>query len=221
MDFKMAGTSHGITALQADLKIPGLPIKVVMETIVKGSQAKQQILKKMSETIKKKRPEKKDNWPVVEKFEVPAHLRSHFMGLGGRNLQKITSETGVTLVPSDDNMFDVFAPNKVFDFTVAFPWVHLSAIDTPVWYCFLKLVTPFPLQTALIEAKEMMSSLLMDTREPNLDFGGVYTAKIVELRENGVMITLYPNMIPILLHNTQLDQRKVRKEGMIAPISPK
>lgn len=55
----------------------------------------------------------------------------------------------------------------------------------------------------------MMNSLLIDTREPTLDFGGVYTAKIVELREAGVMVVLYPTMTPTLLHNSQLDQRRV------------
>lgn len=45
MDFKLAGTAKGITALQADIKIPGMPLKVVMETIVQGFLAKTHILK--------------------------------------------------------------------------------------------------------------------------------------------------------------------------------
>ncbi|XP_003743636.2 polyribonucleotide nucleotidyltransferase 1, mitochondrial [Galendromus occidentalis] len=175
MDFKIAGSSKKITALQADVKIPGLPIRVVMETISEGIQGTNEILKTMRKTIPKARSKKKDNWPVVEKFEVPAHKRSQLVGLAGRNLRKITAETGVTLVPLDDNAFDVFAPN----------------------------------QTALLEAKEMMNSVLAESREPTLEFGGVYTAKIVEVRESGVMIQLYPNMTPTLLHNSQLDQRKV------------
>jgi polyribonucleotide nucleotidyltransferase len=43
----------------------------------------------------------------------------------------------------------------------------------------------------------------------NIDFGGIYTAKIVEIREIGVMVTLYSSMPPALLHNSQLDMRKV------------
>lgn len=45
MDFKLAGTAKGITAIQADLKIPGLPLKVVMETITQGFTAKAHILR--------------------------------------------------------------------------------------------------------------------------------------------------------------------------------
>lgn len=59
------------------------------------------------------------------------------------------------------------------------------------------------------EAKEMINLVIKKDREPNLDFGGVYTAKIVEIRDLGVMVTLYPSMPPTLLHNSQLDQRKV------------
>lgn len=59
------------------------------------------------------------------------------------------------------------------------------------------------------EAKEVIQSLLKADKEPQLEFGGIYKAKIVEVREIGVMVTLYPSMVPALLHNSQLDQRKV------------
>ncbi|OQR67607.1 polyribonucleotide nucleotidyltransferase 1 [Tropilaelaps mercedesae] len=113
MDFKIAGSAKGITALQADMKVPGLPLKVIMETIMQGFSAKAHILKIMSNTISTAREVRKDNWPVTEKLEVPAHKRSHFLGLGCRNLKRITAETGVTFIPLDDNTFDVFAPNQV------------------------------------------------------------------------------------------------------------
>ena len=55
----------------------------------------------------------------------------------------------------------------------------------------------------------MVASLLTAETEPQLEFGAIYKAKIVEVREMGVMVTLYPTMVPALLHNSQLDQRKV------------
>lgn len=56
-----------------------------------------------------------------------------------------------------------------------------------------------------------MTSILMSLdKEPTLDFGGIYSARIVEIRESGVMVQLYPTMQPTLLPNSQLDQRKVR-----------
>ncbi|KAH7972249.1 hypothetical protein HPB52_009899 [Rhipicephalus sanguineus] len=282
MDFKMAGTKKGITALQADIKIPGLPLKVVMEAIQQATggfvsidptfdcvhlagaglhadlatilpawlllrprlgvvvvlgletappmtastgsgsvhlagaglhadlatilpawlllrprlgvvvvlgletappmtastgsgKGKSEILKIMNDVISKPRTQKKDNWPVSERLEVPVHQRARFVGLGGHNVKKLTAETGVQLSAIDDTCFEMFAPN----------------------------------QDAMNEAKEMVEQFLKEEREPTLEFGAVYTAKIVEIRESGVMVTLYPTMTPTLLHNSQLDQRKV------------
>ncbi len=66
-----------------------------------------------------------------------------------------------------------------------------------------------PNQDALVEAKEQIEKILKEPNEPQLEFGGIYKAKIVEIREIGVMVTLYDSMVPALLHNSQLDQRKV------------
>lgn len=55
MDFKLAGTKKGITALQADIKIPGLPLKLVMEAVVQACDAKSDILDIMNQVIDKPR----------------------------------------------------------------------------------------------------------------------------------------------------------------------
>jgi len=50
---------------------------------------------------------------------------------------------------------------------------------------------------------------MIEQSEPQLEFGAIYKARVVEVREIGVMVTLYPSMQPALVHNSQLDQRKV------------
>lgn len=79
----------------------------------------------------------------------------------------------------------------------------LSQQDDNVYLIFA------PNQTAMDEAKEVIDKLLTAEAEPQLEFGAIYTAKIVEIRDIGVMVVLYPNMQPALIHNSQLDQRKV------------
>ncbi|OXU19193.1 hypothetical protein TSAR_001961 [Trichomalopsis sarcophagae] len=175
MDFKIAGTKKGVTALQADIKIPGLPLKIVMESLEQASEAKTQILNIMNEAISKPRTDKKNNMPVTETIEVPAHLRGKLLGIGGTNIKKIFLQTGVHINQEEDTKFVLFAPNE----------------------------------TAMDEAKETINQLTKQEREPTLEFGGIYTAKIVEMKDIGVMVTLYPSMPPALLHNSQLDQRKV------------
>ncbi|EEC11716.1 polyribonucleotide nucleotidyltransferase, putative, partial [Ixodes scapularis] len=177
MDFKMAGTKKGITALQADIKLPGIPVKVVMEAIQQATEGKSEILRIMNEVISKPRAQKKDNWPVSEKLEVPPHQRARFVGLGGYNIRKLTAETGV-------NFFFIYSSIK-----------YKCRNYTPADYSKIKNTNAF--------------TLIRMIQKPNLEFGAVYTAKIVEIRESGVMVKLYPTMVPTLLHNSQLDQRKV------------
>lgn len=95
MDFKLAGTKKGITALQADFKLPGVPLKIIMEAVLQATDAKSHILDIMAQTINKPRKDKKEIWPISEKLQVEAHKRAKFIGLGGANLKKLTAEAGV------------------------------------------------------------------------------------------------------------------------------
>ncbi|KAM4693802.1 polyribonucleotide nucleotidyltransferase 1, mitochondrial [Discoglossus pictus] len=176
MDFKMAGTSKGITALQADVKIPGLPLKIVMEAIQQATVARKEILQIMNKSISKPRTNKKENSPVVETVQVPLSKRVRFVGPGGYNLKKLQAETGVSVTQIDEETFSVFAP------------------------------TP----SAMHEAREFINEVCKDDQEHQLEFGAVYTVTITEIRDIGVMVKLYQNMTPVLLHNSQLDLRKIK-----------
>lgn len=92
--------------------------------------------------------------------------------------------------------------------------VQLTAEDETIFTIFA------PSQSAMDEAKEQIERLLKVENVPELQFGAIYTAKIVELRDIGVMVTLYANMPPALLANSQLDQRKVTdRQQLCAPKS--
>nr|XP_023683906.1 polyribonucleotide nucleotidyltransferase 1, mitochondrial [Paramormyrops kingsleyae] len=176
MDFKMAGTNKGITALQADVKIPGLPLKIVMEAIQQATVAKREILTIMHKTIAKPRASRKDNGPAVETVRVPISRRARFVGPGGYNLRRLQAETGVTISQVDEETFSVFAP------------------------------TP----GAMSEAQEFITEVCKDDQEQQLEFGAIYTATITEIRDIGVMVKLYPNMTAVLLHNSQLDHKRIK-----------
>ena len=94
MDFKIAGTKKGITALQADIKVPGISLKIVMEALQRSADAKSDILSIMNDTLGRPRGVK-DNIPVLEKLTIPPHKRSKVMGTGGMNIRKIQAEAGV------------------------------------------------------------------------------------------------------------------------------
>lgn len=81
--------------------------------------------------------------------------------------------------------------------------MQVSQIDDTTFQIFA------PSQSAMEEAKEVIDKWLTTERVPELEFGGIYKATVVEVRDIGVMVKLYPGMPPALLHNSQLDQRKV------------
>merc|ERR1719357_378292 len=112
MDFKLAGTRNGVTALQADIKLPGLPFSVVKESMDKGHAGISRILDIMSQCISK--PVKaKPNWPVSKSLPVPVHKRGKFLGPGGINLKRLMVDTGVQVTPhpTDQGTWNLFAPN--------------------------------------------------------------------------------------------------------------
>lgn len=83
--------------------------------------------------------------------------------------------------------------------------VHLSETEPNVFNIF----APSPM--SLSEAEELIKSQLAPKTIPNLEFGGIYVAQIVEMKENGVMVTLYDGMKPTFIHVAQLDSRRVSK----------
>uniref|UniRef100_A0A8D8L084 polyribonucleotide nucleotidyltransferase n=1 Tax=Culex pipiens TaxID=7175 RepID=A0A8D8L084_CULPI len=181
MDMKVAGTRRGMTAIQADIKVPGIPLKVVMESLQKAMEARFKILDLMNESISTVRTLKKDCWPVTDKLQIEPHQRSKLLGPGGINIRRLYLETGVQLSQEDENQFRIFAPSEV----------------------------------AMHEAKEYLETLMKTEKVPDLEFGAIYTAKIVEMKDTGVMVTLYPSMPPALLHNSQLDQRKIAHPSVL------
>ncbi|XP_045502579.1 polyribonucleotide nucleotidyltransferase 1, mitochondrial [Colias croceus] len=181
MDFKVAGTKKGITALQADIKIAGLPLKVVMESVQKACDSKSKIIDIMNQCIDKPRDVNKDNMPVIEEIEVEVHKRAKLLGVGGINLKKLYVETGVQISPVDETRYSVFAP-------------------TPA---------------AMDEARARVATWLAAERTPELEFGAIYSAKVVEVKDIGVLVTLYSGMTPALVHNTQLDHRKIMHPSVL------
>lgn len=181
MDFKVAGTKKGITALQADIKLAGLPLRVVMEAVQRACDAKAKIIDIMNQCLDAPRQGLKENMPVIEEIEVEAHKRPKLLGLGGSNLKKLYVETGVQVTPVDETKYSVFAPSR----------------------------------PAMDEARSRMASWLTSERTPELEFGAIYKARVVEVRDIGVLVTLYPGMSPALVHNTQLDHRKIMHPSVL------
>ena len=109
MDFKVAGTDTGITALQMDMKIHGLPIAVIAEAITKARAARLHILDKMLAVIDKPREEMSPFAPRLLTIKIDPDQIGMVIGPGGKNIKGITEQTGAKIDISDDGTVTISA----------------------------------------------------------------------------------------------------------------
>ncbi len=104
MDFKVAGTEQGITAIQLDIKLGGIGLQVCQEAIVKAREARLVILKKMQEIIAEPRQEMSPYAPRIESFNIHPDKIREVIGAGGKVINQIIDQTGVDIDIEDDGL---------------------------------------------------------------------------------------------------------------------
>lgn len=102
MDFKIAGSAKGITAIQLDVKIDGLNLKMIEETFDQAKEGRAFILGKMLDTIADSRAEVSKYAPRVTVMHIPPKKIGEVIGSGGKTINKIIDETGVAIDIEDD-----------------------------------------------------------------------------------------------------------------------
>lgn len=102
MDFKVAGTKNGITAIQLDIKIDGLTDEIVHETLGRAQIARMKILEIMLAVIPTPRPKLSQYAPKVEVVHIPVEKIGEVIGPGGRVIRNIMASTNTTLDVEDD-----------------------------------------------------------------------------------------------------------------------
>lgn len=129
MDFKCTGTTEGITALQMDMKVHGLPVDILRDALKQAKQGRAKILDHMLQTLSAPRPELSPYAPRIEKLMVAQDKIGTIIGKGGETINKITSETGVE-VNIDESGLVTFASNDAEKMKQAVDWVK-SLIEEP------------------------------------------------------------------------------------------
>jgi len=107
MDFKSAGTSKGITALQMDMKVHGLPVSILKEALLAGKIGRAHILESMVETLAQPRTELSPYAPRIEKIKINPEKIGAVIGKGGEVINKITAETGALIDIKEDGLITV------------------------------------------------------------------------------------------------------------------
>lgn len=131
MDFKVAGTSNGITALQMDMKVHGLPIEVLAQALLQGKEARAHILEHMLSVLPEPRKELSPYAPRVESIKINPDKIREVIGKGGETIQKITGETGTEIDIKDDGTVMIASPDGA-SIEKAIQWIKNITEDPEV-----------------------------------------------------------------------------------------
>ncbi len=110
MDFKVAGTRKGITAIQMDVKVDGVPVKILTEAMTDAKKAREHIIDKIEEVIEKPRATLKPTAPQILSTTIKPEQIGMVIGSGGKTIKEIQETTGAELSIDDDGI--VYATGK-------------------------------------------------------------------------------------------------------------
>lgn len=112
MDFKVTGTTKGVTALQMDMKVHGLPVEVLKKALLQGKEGRAEILRHMLETLPEPRTKLSKYAPQVESIKINPDKIRDVIGKGGETINKIIAETGATIDIKDDGTVMIASPDQ-------------------------------------------------------------------------------------------------------------
>ncbi len=107
MDFKVAGTSNGVTALQMDIKITGITEEIMKTALWQAKDGRMHILTKMAEALEKARPGLGEHAPRIETLKIPTDKIREVIGTGGKVIREIVEKTGAKIDIQDDGTIKV------------------------------------------------------------------------------------------------------------------
>lgn len=112
MDFKVAGTEEGITALQMDIKIEGINEEIMDIALTQAMEARKHILREMAAVIGYARPEVSPNAPSMATIKIDPEKIRDVIGKGGAMIRSITEQTGASIDLDDDGTVRIYAADK-------------------------------------------------------------------------------------------------------------
>lgn len=112
MDFKVAGTRQGITALQMDIKISGITPEILKEALAQAKKARFEILDLIEQTIPAPRPDLAPTAPKIDTIKIDVDKIKVVIGRGGETIDKIIEETGVKIDIDEEGNVQIYSPDQ-------------------------------------------------------------------------------------------------------------
>jgi len=112
MDFKVAGSEDGITALQMDIKIDGITAEIMKTALAQAKEGRLHILNEMSKALSETREEMSDFAPRIISFKIDPSKIREVIGKGGATIRSITEQTGASIDLTDDGVVNIASVDK-------------------------------------------------------------------------------------------------------------
>ena len=205
MDFKVAGTTEGVTAIQMDIKIAGITREILNDALQQAKRGRSFVLNKMLEVIGEPAPDLSPYAPRVMNIKIPVDKIREVIGTGGKNVNKIIEETGVAVDIKDDGNIFVTSPNVdgieraikmieyiVHDFEVG--EVYENAVVTRI-ESFGAFVELLPGREGLCHVSQLAHHRV-EKVEDVVKIGDVLPVKITEIDERGKVNVSHKELLP-------------------------
>ncbi len=191
MDFKVAGTKNGITAIQLDIKIDGLTDEIVEQTLTRAHDARAIILGKILAVLGEPRQKLSKFAPKVKMVKIPTEKIGEIIGPGGRMIRNIQGSTGCTLDVEDDGSVTVSGPDEE-SVQKAVDWIEGLTREVKEGEEFegeVKRMLPFGAFVEILPGKEgmvhvsQMSTGYVNTPEDVVKIGQKVKVRVIKVDE--------------------------------------
>ena len=219
MDFKVAGTREGITALQMDIKIAGITPEILEEALAQAKKARFEILDLIEATIPAPRPELAPTAPKIDTIKIDVDKIKIVIGKGGETIEKIIAETGVKIDIDDEGNVSIYssdqdAINRAKDIIANL--VREAKVDEVYRARVVRIekfgafVNLFEKTDALVHISEM-SWTRTNRVEDLLEIGDEVDVKIIKIDEKGRVDASMKALLP-RPEGASLEEKKERSD---------
>lgn len=189
MDFKLTGTTTGVTAIQMDNKLGFVPMSILLEAIDLAHMKVVEVISKIKEVIPEPRKQLSSLAPIVYKIQIPTDKIGAIIGSGGKNIKELTEKTGSTVDISDNGV------------------VMITALNAD------------SLTQTLLSIKEFMESSRDDRkRKPqnetmnktgSTQIGQIYSGSVKDIKDFGIFVELETGFIGLVHKNELLNSENI------------